>query len=187
MAFFGQEIVPAVRKMRDFEWLLESHYEYIIMLDTHISQLKSIVAYAKQSEKKLLLHADLICGLKGDEYGAQFICEEIRPAGIISTRSSVVTTAKKKGLLAVQRLFLLDSLALETSYQILGKNNPDYIEVLPGIMPNIIKEVYDKTRIPIFAGGLIRTSEDVQAALDGGALAATSSAKHLWKQFQPTP
>jgi glycerol uptake operon antiterminator len=41
------------------------------------------------------------------------------------------------------------------------RTRPDYIEVLPGVMPHIIKEVYEKTKIPIFAGGLIRSEEDV--------------------------
>lgn len=180
MAFHGQPVLPAVRGMKDFELLVESQYEYIILLDTHIGQLKGIVKFAKDKGKKILLHADLVQGLKTDEHAAEFLSQEIKPAGLISTRTSVILTAKKKGLLAIQRLFLLDSIALDTSYKLLKKTKPNYIEVLPGVMPSIISEVKEETGIPIFAGGLVRSSEDVQSALNAGAEAVTTSRKALW-------
>lgn len=184
MSFHGQQILPAVRGMKDFESLVESRYQYIVLLDTHIGQLRSIVRFARKHDKKVLLHADLVQGLKNDEYAAQFLCQEVRPDGLISTRTKVVLTAKKKGLLAIQRLFLLDSLALDTSYKLLGKSQPDYIEVLPGVMPHIITEVKETAKIPIFAGGLIRSIDDVESALRAGAEAVTTSRKSLWKHFE---
>ncbi|MCK6259202.1 glycerol-3-phosphate responsive antiterminator [Fictibacillus sp. WQ 8-8] len=180
MSFRNQTILPAVRKWKELEQLLNSEYTYIVILDSHIAQLKSMVKIAGQANKKLFVHADLINGLKADEYAAEFICQEIKPAGIISTRSNVIATAKKKGVTAIQRLFLLDSIALETSYKIIGKTQPDFIEVLPGLMPNIIKEVHEKTGIPVFAGGLIRTKEEIDLAIQGGAVAVTTSDKELW-------
>lgn len=183
MTFHGQNILPAVRGMKDFEKLVESSYEYLVLLDTHVGQLKSIVKFARTRGKKVLMHADLVHGLKNDEYAAEFLCQEVKPDGLISTRTNVVITAKKKGLLAIQRLFLLDSIALDTSYKMLAKSKPDFIEVLPGVMPHIIREVKETSGIPIFAGGLIRSVEDVQSALDAGAEAVTTSRKNLWKAF----
>lgn len=180
MSFQNQTILPAVRKWKELEHLLNSHYTYIVILDSHIAQLKDMVKIAGKANKKIFVHADLISGLKADEYAAEFICQEIKPAGIISTRTNVIATAKKKGVIAIQRLFLLDSIALETSYKILAKTKPDFIEVLPGLMPNIIKEVHEKTGIPVFAGGLIRTKEEVDLAIQGGAVAVTTSDKELW-------
>ncbi|HEU5138579.1 MAG TPA: glycerol-3-phosphate responsive antiterminator [Bacillales bacterium] len=185
MAFYGQKILPAVRGMKDFEKLVESQYQYIVLLDTHVGQLRGIVKFAKAHGKKVFLHADLIQGLKTDEYAAEFLCQEIRPDGLISTRTNVVATARKKGLTAIQRLFLLDSIALDTSYKLLKKSQPDYIEVLPGVMPHIIREVKEAAGIPIFAGGLIRTAEDVEAALDAGSEAVTTSREGLWKHYAP--
>jgi glycerol uptake operon antiterminator len=181
MAFYGQQILPAVRGMKDFEKLMNSKYQYIVLLDTHIGQLRGIIKFAKSHKKKILLHADLVHGLKNDEYAAEFLCQEIKPDGLISTRTNVVQTAKKKGLLAIQRLFLLDSIALDTSYKMLKKSQPDYVEVLPGAMPHIIREVKETAGIPIFAGGLIRTNEDVNSALAAGAEAVTTSREELWK------
>ena len=183
MPFHNQTILPAARKMKDLEKLMELSYEYIVILDTHVSHLKSVVDMAKSFEKKPILHADLIEGLKNDEYAAEYLCQVVRPAGLVSTRSAVIAKTKQNGLLAIQRLFLLDTSALEKSYVLLEKTKPDYIEVLPGIIPHVIAEVHDRTGIPIFAGGLIRTVSDVELALQAGASAVTTSNADLWTYF----
>ncbi len=170
--------------MKDLEKLLASPYEYLVVLDCHISMLKSMVGDAKQCGKKVLLHADLIHGLKNDEYAAEFLCQIIRPAGLISTRANVILKTKQNGLLAIQRMFLLDSNALDKNYALIERTRPDYIEVLPGLMPHIISEVREKTGIPIFAGGLIRTVQEVESAVMAGAIAVTTSNHQLWQHFQ---
>lgn len=180
MDFDGQKILPAVRDLKDIEKILNSNYTYFVLLNSQIGQLKSIVELAKSKKKKILLHADLIQGLKNDEYATHFLCQDIKPAGLISTRKTVVVSAKKHGLISIQRLFLLDSIALESSYKLLETTKPDFIEVLPGVMPHIIKEVHEKTKIPIIAGGLIRCNSEIDDALKAGVTAITTSKKDLW-------
>jgi glycerol uptake operon antiterminator len=46
----------------------------------------------------------------------------------------VILKAKQKGVIAIHRMFLIDSHALERSYRLVEKTKPDYIEVLPGTM-----------------------------------------------------
>lgn len=184
MTFNNQCILPAARKVKDIEKLLNYSYEYIVILDTHISQINSIVQLAKANGKKPLLHADLIEGLKNDEYAAEYLCQVVKPTGIVSTRAGVISKTKQNGLLAIQRLFLLDTNALEKGYSMLERTNPDFIEVLPGVIPHIIKEVSHRTGIPIFAGGLIRTIKDVEEAIEAGATAVTTSNIDLWKHFE---
>lgn len=185
MTLDNQIILPALRNMKDFEKLLDSPYEYIVLLDLHIGNLKNITTKAKQHKKKVLLHADLIHGLKADDYGIDYLCHQIQPEGIISTRANVISKAKEKGLLAIQRLFLLDSSALNKGCALIEKTKPDYIELLPGIIPEIIQEVHLKVKIPIFAGGFIRTTQDVESAISAGVKAVTTSNKELWKHYTP--
>ncbi|WP_231891327.1 glycerol-3-phosphate responsive antiterminator [Paenibacillus swuensis] len=180
MTEWNQSIIPAIRNLKDFDAALRTDYTHLVLLNVHVAQVKAIVTRAGQSGKKLFLHADLIDGLKSDEYAAEFLAQEVRPAGIISTRNNVLLTAKKKGLIAIQRIFLLDTLALENSYVQIAKTKPDFVEVLPGIMPHIIQEIRETTGVPVIAGGLIRTREDVELALTGGAVAVTTSKKILW-------
>ncbi|MCC3371603.1 glycerol-3-phosphate responsive antiterminator [Cohnella sp. REN36] len=187
MAFHGQRILPAVRKMRDLEKLMRMPFDYVVLLDSHISQIKPILDLANAHGKRVLVHADLIEGLKNDEYAAEFLCQVMKPAGLISTRASVIAKTKLNGLLAIQRLFLLDSHALEKSYALLERTKPDFVEVLPGVMPHMIEEVLERTGIPVFAGGLIRAVSDVERAIEAGASAVTTSRVELWRHFAETP
>jgi glycerol uptake operon antiterminator len=179
-----QKILPASSNMKEFEQFLESPFEIGVMLEVHIAQLKNIHAMAKRYGKKMIYHVDMIQGLKSDDFSTEYICQEYKPYGLISTKSSVILKAKQKGVIAVQRVFLIDSHALEKSYKLIEKTRPDYIEVLPGAMPWMIKEVKDRVNIPIFAGGLIRTHEEVKNALDAGASAITTSKRDLWEITQ---
>lgn len=179
-----QKILPASTNMKEFEHFIKSSYEIGVFLDMHISQLKNINMMAKQNEKKMIYHVDLIHGIKNDEYATEYICQEFKPYGLISTKSSVILKAKQKGVIAVQRIFLIDSHALEKSYKLIEKTRPDYIEILPGAMPWMISEVKERVQIPIFAGGLIRSTEEVHAALNAGAAAITTSKRELWDLFK---
>ncbi|MDR4434537.1 glycerol uptake operon antiterminator GlpP [Bacillus tequilensis] len=184
MSFHNQPILPAIRNMKQFDEFLNSSFSYGVILDIHLGQLKGVIREAQKHGKKMMVHVDLIQGIKHDEYGAEFICQDIKPAGIISTRSNVIAKAKQKKIYAIQRLFLLDTSAMEKSMEFIGKHKPDFIEVLPGIVPSLIQEIKEKTGIPIFAGGFIRTEEDVEQALKAGAVAVTTSNTKLWKKYE---
>ncbi|MFB6468635.1 glycerol-3-phosphate responsive antiterminator [Cytobacillus sp. Hz8] len=178
-----QKILPASSSMKEFEKFLESPYEIGVFLEMHLAQLKNISALAKQYKKKMIYHVDMIHGIKHDDYATEFICQEFKPYGLISTKTNVILKAKQKGVVAVQRIFLIDTHALEKSYRLIEKTKPDYIEVLPGAMPWMIKEVKERLQTPIFAGGLIRTADEVHNALEAGATAITTSKTDLWNLF----
>ncbi|MFC4811360.1 glycerol-3-phosphate responsive antiterminator [Paenibacillus sp. GCM10023250] len=177
----GVRVLPAVRKLKEVEALLSAPYPGFVLLGGHVGQMKPIADLARAHGKGVLLHADLIDGLRNDEYAAEFLCQNVRPAGLISTRAGVIQRTKQNGLIAIQRLFLLDSDALERSYALVEKTRPDYVEVLPGIMPEIIAEVKARTGVPVIAGGLIRTEAHVRQALEAGAAAVTTSRRELWE------
>ncbi|WP_273123074.1 glycerol-3-phosphate responsive antiterminator [Bacillus weihaiensis] len=179
-----QKILPAFSSMKQFEKFLDSEYEIGVFLETHISQLTHIYQLSKQYKKKIIYHVDLIHGLKNDDYATEYICQEYKPYGLISTKSAVIMKAKQKGVVAIQRMFLIDSHALERSYRLVEKTKPDYIEVLPGAMPWMIKEVKERTNTKILAGGLIRSAKMVEEALDAGADGITTSNKELWNSFK---
>jgi glycerol uptake operon antiterminator len=173
-------VLPAIRKMKDFDAALETDRKFIVILESRLVQLKSLVNYARRADKKVLIHFDLIQGLKADEYGMEFLIREVKPDGILSTRGNVINLARKHNLLAIQRVFLLDSLALDHNLELIKKIKPNCIEVLPGLLPDIIKQISEQTSIPIIAGGLIRREEEVKAALNAGAIAVSTSNTRLW-------
>lgn len=82
-------------------------------------------------------------------------------------------------MFAVLREFLIDSMALS---EILGQRNlkADALDILPGIMPTMIRRVRMETGMPVFAGGLITTKQDVMQALEAGALAISTTDPTVW-------
>jgi glycerol uptake operon antiterminator len=184
--FSGQRVLPAIRKIRDVDDLVASELHYVVFLDLHLGQVQALAKLMRQRGKKILLHADLIQGLKNDQYAAEFLCQQIRPDGLISTRADVLKTAKQHEVLAIQRLFLLDTIALETSFQLARKVEPDYIEVLPGVIPQYVDIVKQETGIPVIAGGLMKSAADMERALGAGAEAITTSRKELWSSAPHT-
>lgn len=184
MSLKGQSLIPVSKNKRQYDLFLKSSYEYGVYLDTDLLHLKPISKLAKEHEKKILIHTDLIQGLKNDEYSIEYICQDIKPYGIISTRPSVIAKAKKRGLMTIQRIFLLDSQALEKSYAIAQKTQADYLEILPGVIPGFIKKIANDIKIPILAGGLVTTKEEVNCALNAGAQAVTTSHVALWQALE---
>ena len=61
-----------------------------------------------------------------------------------------------------------------------GAGKPDFVEILPGIMPRVIAEISARTQVPVIAGGLLRDKADVMAAMRAGAAAVSTSAPSLW-------
>ena len=185
MSHHIQKIFPAARTIKEFETLLKSNYDHLIILDIHLSQLRYIGSLAKQYQKKLFIHMDLIQGLQADKNGVEFVHGECHPHGILSTKPNVITAAKQKGMITIQRVFLLDSHSFKKSCALLAKIKPDYIELLPGVSTKLIKQFKKVIQIPVLAGGFIETMEEVEAALDAGAIAITTSRKELWQRSQP--
>lgn len=179
--FGNQKVLPAARSLRDVEILMKSEHQYIVVLDIHIGHLKNVMDLAKGSNKKIILHMDLIHGIQSDTYGTEYVCQQFKPYGIMSTKTSVLVRAKKNGVYVIQRVFLLDSSSLAKSYALLERTEPDAIEVLPGVIPTVIQEIRQRLEIPILAGGFIRTEKEIVCALDAGASAITTSNNKLWK------
>lgn len=173
-------VIPAVRRMKDFEKSLEAKSEWIIILETRLAQVRQLVDYSKQANKKILIHFDLIKGLKPDEYALEYLIREVKPDGILSTKGNIIEIAKKNKLLTIQRIFLLDSLAEEHNLKQIERYQPDYIELLPGLMPSIIEKVRISTDIPIIAGGLITSESEIKSALEAGAVGVSTSKSDLW-------
>ena len=50
-----------------------------------------------------------------------------------------------------------------------------------GIIPGVIREITEKTTIPLIAGGLIRSKPEVIQALQAGVIAVSSSCPDVWE------
>ena len=114
--------------------------------------------------------------------GADIITVSDGADGIISTRTQLIRAAHDSGLLAVQRFFILDSKGMHSISETIENTRPDLIEIMPGVIPKALKAVAAH-KIPVIAGGLIETKQEVTAALSADAIAVSTGKKELWNEI----
>lgn len=175
-----KRIIPAVRKAEDLQAACQSEWPVVFLLIGDLLTVENYVGQALRAGKKVFLHVDFIMGLGGDPIVMKFIAEKVRPTGIISTKSHFVKHAKKNGLLAIQRLFLIDTSALEHGIHNIEQSGPDAVEIMPGLIPRVIKDLRNRIALPIIAGGLIQDRSEIDTALQAGASAVSMGSKQLW-------
>ena len=174
-------IIAAVKNMDDVENCCRiEEIKVVFILFGDICSLEEIINKIKKAGKTAVVHVDLINGLSSKEIAVEYIKKNTAADGIISTKISLIKKAKEEGLYTVLRYFLLDSMAVENIRQ-QNQVRPDFIEVLPGVMPKVIGKLYSFVKVPIIAGGLIVDKEDVMEALDAGAMAVSTTNHQVWK------
>lgn len=173
-------IIAAVNDQEKLEPAIHSPCEIIFLLYGSIFNLKEIVDRCREQDKCILVHIDLMEGLSKDAVALKYLHYNIKPDGIITTKSNLIKIAKDMGMFSIQRLFILDSLSLDSGIKSIHSTRPDAIEILPGIMPKIIQTIHHETRIPVVAGGLIGDKEDVVNVLKAGAVGVSTSKREVW-------
>ncbi|MGI6005840.1 MAG: glycerol-3-phosphate responsive antiterminator, partial [Christensenellales bacterium] len=142
-------MIAAVRHTGDLAGAAKSRAAAIFMLGANILELEDIIQICRNGGKRLLIHMDLMEGLGHDPYAIRYLKQHFDIDGIITTRSNLIKYAQDAGLFAIQRVFLLDSRALETALKAAASAGADAMEVLPGIVPGVIGQLTQSARMPI--------------------------------------
>ncbi len=173
-------VIAGLRNKEDALIAKDYAIEVCFYLTGTIFELRDIVSHTKRNKQLLFVHVDLIQGVARDACGIKVLVDEVGIDGILTTRTQLVREAKACGLLAIQRLFILDSEALKTGLRMLQSSHPDAVEILPAlILPNICKRLPPKLP-PIIGGGLVETSQELAAVLESSAMAVSTSKTQLW-------
>lgn len=173
-------VVAAVKNAEGLAECLNSDCGVVFVLFGDIVGIGESIEQIKDAGKLAMVHVDLIDGLASRDVAVDYIARNTRADGIISTKPGLVRYAKTRGLLTVQRFFVLDSLSLAGIAKQLPLDAADAVEILPGVMPKIIRRLAQSTQKPLIAGGLISDKEDIVAALDAGAAAISSTNRDVW-------
>lgn len=174
-------IIPAVNDFSQFRRFIKSEYGTCVIMHCSVLDLEAMFSELGNGGKRGLIHCDLIKGLSADEFGAEYLCKKLRPAGLISIKPSVITACKRLRVTAVQRAFLIDSSALEKSVSSIEKTMPDYVELLPALCTQLFPILKERLGLPLIAGGLIQSREMALGILNSGVEAVTISMATLSK------
>lgn len=173
-------VIAAVKEESGMEAALATDCAMIFILFGNVCNIAEAVKRVKQSGKLAIVHLDLVAGLSSKEVSVDFIKNNTEADGIISTKPVLVKHAMEIGLYGVFRTFIIDSIALSNMKKQIETFKPDFMEVMPGIMPRVLEEMRGCTDVPIIAGGLLRDKKDILAAFDAGADAVSTTNASLW-------
>lgn len=177
--FFKNSIIAAAKSDDGFEASINSKVSLVFDLNPDLLTLADKVKRCHEKGKKYFVHLDLASGIGKDKSGILFT-KAAGVDGIISTRVNIIRMAREEKLFTVQRFFLVDSHSIQTTSDAIKSSKPDMIEIMPGVAPKIIKYLNEKLEVPIIAGGLIDSEDEIKAAFESGATAVSTGKKELW-------
>lgn len=169
----------AVRSDEYLQAALDSKAHYIFLLQSNVLTLKDNVDRIHEAGKMAFVHLDFVAGIARDKVGLQLL-KKLGVDGIITTRTSMIKTAKEAGFITIQRFFIIDSHSIDTAVDSIKISNPDLVEVMPAVIYHKIAEIAKQVNVPVMTAGLIDTEEDLQASIDAGAKAVATSQIELW-------
>jgi len=173
-------IIAALKNTDDLEDVIKSQVNVVFLLHADIFNIDYLVNTIKDSGKSVLIHLDFLEGIGRDNKAIDYIAQKIKPDGIISTKSNHIKYAKENGMFAIQRFFLIDSLSYHTLIKSVQSLQPDMIEILPGVMPSVLSKITSQLEMPVIAGGLISSKEDIITVLNSGVQGVSTGKKELW-------
>lgn len=178
----AHHLIAGVRTKTEFISALKSPVKIIFLLNfQNILNIEEIISLTHKAGKKAYVHFDFLDGVGKDRFGLRYIKNK-GVDGIISTKTNLILMAKEEGLSTIQRFFIVDSKAILTAFDAINASKPDMVEIMPGLMPDIIKKFVEKVKPSIIAGGLISTREQIEQALKAGASAISTGKEELWNE-----
>jgi len=179
--FLDSPIIAAVKNEDLLEKAIQSDCKVLFLLYGTICNIDVIVDKIKQADKLAFVHVDLIQGLGNRDIAVNFIQEHTKADGIISTKQNIIRHAQEMHMTAGERTFIVDSMAFQTIQNHIQTIQPDFLEIMPGLVTDIIKQLSELSSIPIVASGLMRSKADILTSLDAGAQAISTTRPELWK------
>jgi glycerol uptake operon antiterminator len=172
-------VIPAVRGPDSaLEAALAGEHAAIFVLGGDIFKVLRRVG-VQGRRPQIYVNVDLVGGVAADASGLRFLSGRVE--GIISTHRHVIELAKTSGLITVQRLFAIDSGAVERGLKLIRRAEPRFVEILPALAYREIAERYSEVLdLPVLAGGLLKGREDISTILEAGAVGVSTSHRGLW-------
>ena len=175
-------VIAAVQNKQGLEHARALHMPTVFLLGADIFSAKTSVADAREAGSNVFLHLDLIDGLASTAKALDYVKNRICPNGIISTKPSLIKYAREQGIFCIQRFFMVDSASYDSALKTVRKTRPSMVELMPGIIPDVIRRFTAETSVPVIAGGLITQRREVIDVLSAGALGVSTGREALWKE-----
>jgi glycerol uptake operon antiterminator len=174
-------IIPAIRKPDLVELAIASRSRLIYLLTGDPDTIEPMIQKITAAGKVPIVNLDLLNGFSRDKYAVNYL-KRVGAGGIISTHLDPLRHALAIGLYGIQRTFLLDSGAMDTISNQLRNTPVHALEILPALVaPKMLERVRAiNAELPIVGGGLISNMKEVEALLEQGLSAVSTSHPEMW-------
>ena len=174
-------IIPAVRIPERLAAAASAPGKIVYFLFGDPDNIEDMTRVIIEHGKLPIQNLDLMSGMARDQSAVSFLAHR-GVQGIISTHPEPLRAARRMGLFAIQRTFLIDSGAVESSLRNLGQFSPDALEVLPAIAaPKLLPRLRSAhATLPVIAGGLITSMQEAEHCFQNGVSAISVSDDKLW-------
>ncbi len=173
-------VIPAVRGVEETEEACRRGAAAVFFFKGDLFALREAIPRCEAMGIPVYVHLDLIDGVGKDPAGIRLL-REVGATGVVSTRGPLLREARSAGLLAIHRVFMVDSEALRTGLAAVRGSEADFVEVLPGlVVPFVMRKLRQALSQPVIGAGLVTEPAQVEAILRAGAVGVSASAKRLW-------
>ena len=174
-------IIPAIRGPEYIPAAIASPTVIVWLLYGTPLTLGDIVRQVRSAGKLPVANLDLLTGFAQDADAVELLAAQ-GIAGVVSTRQSVLRAARAQGIIAVQRTFVVDSIAVGNITRSLQHFIPDAIELLPAAAAPLCLSALQSTQpeLPVIATGLVTTMRQVEELTHFGVCSIATSDVSLW-------
>ncbi len=173
-------VIAAIRKEEDAVLALRSPVRMVFLLHADIFNLSALTTQFRDAGKAVFVHVDMLEGVGRDATAVRWLAEMIRPTGILTTRNQHAKAAREHGLFVIQRFFMIDHQSFDMAVRTVHSIRPDMAELMPALMPSVIARFKEKVEVPVIAGGLLSTKEEMLDAINAGAMGVSTGNPLLW-------
>lgn len=182
---FGHPIVAALQSGDLIDAVARSRVQSVFVRCGDIRSIRTIVRELLRAGKQVYVQIELVRGLSNDQEAVEYLAEEVRPHGIVTTKGFMIRAIRAAGLVAVHHVFLMDFHSLHQGIKNVKTTKPDAVEIMPGLMPRVVREFRAAVAVPLVVGGMIRYESEIRAILEAGADAAICGTPELWDTDLP--
>lgn len=177
-------VIAAVQSQSGLNAALSLRIPTVFLVNTDIFSAKASVDLCAAAGCNVFLHMDLIDGLAASAKALDYVQHRISPSGVISTKSALIKYAREQGVFCIQRFFIVDSASFDNAVKTARKNRPNMVELMPGIIPDVLRRFTSEVDTSVIAGGLITERRQVIEALSAGAVGVSTGYHALWEENQ---
>jgi glycerol uptake operon antiterminator len=174
-------IIPSVRTVDNLQAACASPSKIVFLLFGTPLIIGELIHQLHQAGKLPVVNMDLLAGFSRDSAAIEFLAQA-GVDGVISTHQDALRTARSHGLLAFQRTFALDSMAIANSMRTLEHFAPDVIELLPAIAAPLVLPMLQTVRpeLPVIGCGLVHSLSQINELVQQGVTSVSVSDVSLW-------